>query len=90
MIHLLQIGKNSSSSFAWGFMFSRLAALGLLLCVFNNPGFAAMDAITTFELGGASNSPGIADKNHLIIEEDFMNYRTKFKGDKSYSYLITH
>ena len=90
MIHLLQIGKNSSSRFAWGFMFSRLAALGLLLCVFNNPGFAAMDAITTFELGGASNSPGIADKNHLIIEEDFMNYRTKFKGDKSYSYLITH
>jgi hypothetical protein len=88
MIHLLQISKNSSSSFAWGFMFSRLAALGLLFCIFIYPAFAAMDAITTFELGGASNSPGIADKNHLIIEEDFMSYRTKFKGDKSYSYQL--
>jgi hypothetical protein len=88
MLHLLQISKNSSSSFAWGFMFSRLAALGLLFCIFIYPAFAAMDAITTFELGGASNSPGIADKNHLIIEEDFMSYRTKFKGDKSYSYQL--
>jgi hypothetical protein len=69
-------------------MLSRLAALGLLFCIFIHPSFAAMDAITTFELGGASNSPGIADKNHLIIEEDFMNYRTKFKGDKSYSYQL--
>jgi hypothetical protein len=69
-------------------MLSRLAALGLLLCIFIHPSFAAMDAITTFELGGASNSPGIADKNHLIIEEDFMRYQTKFKGDKYYSYQL--
>ena len=89
MPHLLEINRNLfPSSSSPSFMLSRLAALGLLLCIFTNPGFAAMDAITTFELGGASNSPGIADKNHLIIEEDFMSYRTKFKGDKSYSYQL--
>ncbi|MFM7458436.1 MAG: hypothetical protein ACKO3R_07245, partial [bacterium] len=82
------IGNDSSSSFTRGFMFSRLTVLSLLLCICLNPSSAAGDTITTFELGGASNSPGIADKNHLIIEEDFMSYQTKFKGDKSYNYQL--
>lgn len=45
--------------------------------------FASTEQITTFELGGATNSPGIADKNRLIIEEKFFHYNTKSGADPS-------
>lgn len=65
--------------------------LALIYCLFtgfNLASHAAMDSITTFETGGASNSPGIIDKGHLLIENISLGYNTKFSGDKSYNYQL--
>ncbi len=43
--------------------------------------------ITTFELGGASNSPGISNKGELIIEEDLFHYQSKFSPN-NYNYQL--
>jgi len=82
---------------SWLMLFKRLSqpfapyilSLICFLNIFNiSPLNAAMDSITTFETGGASNSPGIADKNHLLIELIPMHYDSKFNGNKSYNYQL--
>jgi len=60
----------------------------LIICSLCLPAFASPDQITTFELGGASNSPGIADQGRLLIEERFFHYDSSFKGNKSYNYIL--
>jgi hypothetical protein len=52
------------------------------------PVFANSDELITFEIGGASNSPGIVDKNRFVIEEKFFDYETDFQGSKSYDYIL--
>lgn len=42
--------------------------------------------VTTFELGGATNSPGIVGKGELVIEEKLFHYDSNFTGSKSYNY----
>lgn len=60
--------------------------MSFFCCLSSLSVFASPDQITNFELGGASNSPGIADKGRLVIEEKAFHYESSFKGSKSYSY----
>jgi hypothetical protein len=60
----------------------------LVFCTSNIAAIAESNEITNFELGGASNSPGIANKSELIIEENLMHYQTKFTGRNSFSYQL--
>lgn len=47
---------------------------------------ASEEKIMTFELGGATNSPGIANKGELLVEEQLFHYQSRFAGDRSYRY----
>lgn len=67
---------------------SKIILILLILCLANPSLAAESQSVTTFELGGASNSPGIANKNELIIEEDLMHYQTKFAGNNSYNFQL--
>lgn len=58
-----------------------------LYCL-NTAILAESNEITTFELGGASNSPGISNKGELIIEEDLMHYQDTFSGKNSYNFQL--
>lgn len=60
----------------------------IVFCFLNLAAFAESTEITTFELGGASNSPGISNKGELIIEEDFFHYQDTFSGKNSYNFQL--
>jgi hypothetical protein len=71
----------------------RLAAVAIsLICFCSNPVLATDKAyknqIVVFELGGATNSPGVAAKGELIIEEAAFHYDSKFQGKQSYNYNL--
>lgn len=69
------------------FTISRFIIL-TICCLMNLASIAESQEITTFELGGASNSPGITNKGELIIEENLMHYQSKFAGRASYNYQL--
>ncbi len=60
----------------------------VVFCFLNLAAFAESTEITTFELGGASNSPGISNKGELIIEEDLFHYQDTFSGKNSYNFQL--
>lgn len=57
-------------------------------CTINLASIAESKEITTFELGGASNSPGIVNKGELLIEQDLMHYQDTFSGKDSYNFQL--
>lgn len=59
-----------------------------IFCLAHLAAMAESSEITTFELGGASNSPGIANKGELIIEENLFHYQDTFSGKNSYNFQL--
>jgi hypothetical protein len=60
----------------------------IIFCLANLAAIAESTEITTFELGGASNSPGIVNKGEFIIEEDLFHYQDTFSGKNSYAFQL--
>lgn len=58
-----------------------------IVCSFTLTAYAAdSEEIMTFELGGATNGPGIANKGELLVEEQLFDYQSSFAGRRSYRY----
>jgi hypothetical protein len=45
--------------------------------------------VVKFELGGATDSPGICPKNRFVIEEQFFDYQRTFNHSKNYQYDLS-
>ncbi len=69
-------------------LINRILLTLAIFCFANLAAIAESNEITTFELGGASNSPGISNKGELIIEEDLMHYQDTFSGKNSYNFQL--
>ncbi len=67
---------------------NRLFLILVFCFFFVQPAISESSDITTFELGGASNSPGISNKGELIIEENLMHYQDTFSGKNSYNFQL--
>jgi len=45
--------------------------------------------VVKFELGGATDSPGICPKNRFVIEEQFFDYQRNFNHSKNFQYDLS-